>query len=535
MFATLFALVLGLQEPDTSVALPAGAAKSVFTNAQLIANATSEGDWDEASRLAARLPDLELSIDWDSSKLGKEQKLAFKEAMEKAVAQWTESLLGFKASFKNGAELKLSFVDTLPPNLDSPGPAAGVFLASPDKGDPVNEAVLALYRGVNKVSTEKTDVFNEVLYAIGDALGLERRPKPGSVMFRTEDPNFLANRITMSDVRLVNNVIEVSDQIRKLVSEKKPVKLVSAKIYIEPMKLEPTPVNQGDEMSVSLQITNRGSSVLEYRVVPDCSCFILGPHTREVAPGRSVIVPMYINTIDFTGQLHKALYVYSNDPEQSVRRIPMNTIVRPLFRFVSDYEGTTLIIDERGGTYEVVMVMEEDVEISRVSVEGLSAYVSYEPWEGELDNPEIGEGKKKRKGIKISALIAPDIPTGRVNMGIRVDTRHEVFKTLYHNLLVQRGIVPVPMSIYFGEIEQTTVRAHTIISRPNKPFKVLNVETDAKFLDVSVEPFSGDTGYKIVAIYNGKALPGRFFAKIKVKTDDPKQPVVEIPVEGTVL
>ena len=77
-------------------------------------------------------------------------------------------------------------------------------------------------------------------------------------------------------------------------------------------------------------------------------------------------------------------------------------------------------------------------------------------------------------------------------------------------------------------------RAHTILSRPDKPFKVLSVESDVTFIKASLEPFKGSTNYKIVAQYDGTAPRGRFLAKITVKTDDPKQPVIEIPVEGIV-
>lgn len=535
MIVALLTLTVCVQDQDKlSVQLPPGASSTVHSMVDMIEKSSAKGDWSEAARLADRLPGFELSIYWDDSKVDKGRKAAFKSALESAVGKWSEAIEELTVTYAKNALLKFNFVDTLPPNLDSPGPAAAVLLPSPAEDDPVLEVVLALNRGTDKVSTEELDVFNEVMYAIGSWFGLSRQPKPGSAMYRAEAPTFLPNRVVMSDFRLAKRISEVSGQIRENVSAKKLIKIVSPKIFIDPKTLRPTPVGQGEEMPVSLQITNRGTALLEFSILPDCSCFMIGPHSRSIEPGGTVIVPMYINTVNFVGKLNKALFVYSNDPDMPVRRIPMETTVRPAYRFVSLNEGSAVIIDENGGKYETILVLDADIVVTSVSVAGISAFATYEKWEGELDFPEIGEGKMMRKGIKISTLIAPDIATGRATMQIQVVTRSELFKTIYHSVVVQRGIVPVPMSIYFGEIEQGTDRAHTILSRPDKPFKVLSVESDTTFIHASVEPFKGSTNYKIVAQYDGTGPYGRFFAKITVKTDDPKQPVIVIPVEGII-
>lgn len=537
MFVASLALLTILQQKDDGrIVLPPGTSRAFQSAVLRVRDAADAEDWTEAVRLAARLPERRVRLVWDDSAVAEERRGQFRAARDAAIAKWTPTMDGVSIEVADTGQLKVSFVPDLPPNADSPGPAGAVHLSSPDKADPVHEAVIALRRGQPARSTEKLDVENEVAFAIGAYFGLAKLPKPGRTMFRTEQPFTVENRLTISGRRMALANLDLSERIRASVGAREPINVATAEIFLSPSRLTPAPVRQAEEMAMMLQVTNRGAGVLEYFIVPDCSCFAIGPHNRTVRPGETELVPIRINTIDFVGKLKKALYVYSNDPEFPVRRIPMETIVRPIYRFVSLNKEPALIVDDTGAIYELLLVLDEatDMKVKKVSVAGLTAAVHFEPWKGMLDNQEIGEGPKERRGYKITALVSPGIPTGRANMTIRVDTDDDVFKTLYHNVVAQHGIVPVPLTIYFGEISQEPARAHTVISRPGRPYKILGVESDVDFIKPSVEPYREQTAYKIVAEFDGTAPLGRFLAMISVRTDDPKQPVVTVPVEGTV-
>ncbi|MCH7944957.1 MAG: hypothetical protein IIC73_02935 [Armatimonadetes bacterium] len=537
MFVASLALLILLQQKDDGpIVLSPGTSRAFQSAVLRVKDAADAGDWAEAARLAGRLPERRVRLVWDDSAVDEARRGQFRAARDAAIAKWAPTLDGVSIEVAATGQLKVSFVPDLPPNVDSPGPAAAVHLSSPDEADPVQEAVISLRRGQPARTTEKLDVENEVAFAIGAYFGLAKLPKPGPTMFRTERPFVVKSRLTLSGRRLALGNLDLADRIRTAVSARKPFDVATAEIFLSPSRLDPAPVRQAEEMSMMLQVTNRGDGILEYFIVPDCSCFALGPHNRTVKPGETELVPIRINTLNFVGRLKKALYVYSNDPEFPVRRVPLDAIVRPIYRFVSLNNEPALIVGDAGAKYELLFVLDEetDMKVKRVAVTGVSAVVQFEPWEGVLDNPEIGEGPKKRRGYKITALVSPGIPTGRANMTIRVDTDDDVFKTLYHNVVAQHGIVPVPLTIYFGEISQEPARAHTVISRPGRPYKILGVESDVDFIKPSVEPYQGQTAYKIVAEFDGTAPLGRFLAMISVRTDDPKQPVVTVPVEGIV-
>ena len=131
-------------------------------------------------------------------------------------------------------------------------------------------------------------------------------------------------------------------------------------------------------------------------------------------------------------------------------------------------------------------------------------------------------------------LVAPNLPPGRLTMTLEIQTDSEVFKTIYLPVNVQRGIVAVPLSAYFGSVGKEPARASVVITRPGQPYKVIRAVSDTDWIVASVEPYRPGTEYKIVATYTGKGPIGVFHGTIKVYTDDPKQPVIDVPFEGTV-
>lgn len=379
------------------------------------------------------------------------------------------------------------------------------------------------------------DVRNETVFAIGAALGFARQPRPSSVMFRTENSYFHQTSWTLAEARLFKSILAVSDRIRKEVSEKKNPKIGAPRIVYNPSKFEPAPVGQAEPMMLSLQISNQGKGTLDYRLVPDCGCFIIGRHQQVLAPGETTVVDIAINTFEFTGKLNKYLFVYSNDPEAPVRKIMLDTVVRPAYRFVGK-EEPVLYVEDNGAIFETTLVVEAATpfNIKKVSIAGVSGVVDYKPWEGELDWPDIGEGKSMRKGYSIKVLVAPGIPAGRTPMQVQVETDNPFLKTLVTTVNVQKGIATVPLSIYFGQIEKKEATAAVVLTRPGKPFKVTKVVSDTQFVVASFEPYRDGSEFRIVAKFTGEAPPGRFAGKITVHTDDPKQPVITIPVEGSV-
>ncbi len=502
----------------------------------LIESVAENGEWTEAARLANRLPTNKIEVQWDMSGVPNSLVPIFESSRESAVQDWIKVFPDLQIAFGNKGSLKIGFVDALPPNLESVDPAGAVYLSSPAQEDPVIEAVIALHRGTDSKSIEPVDLKNELMYAIGHRLGSERSPKPGYYMFRTEGPSIAPNMLAPRDASFVKKVIAVSDAVRKAVSQKKTPGIKPAEIFVEPRKLQPVPVSQGEEMFANVQITNRGKGVMEFRAVPDCGCFVIGPHKETIEPGETMLLPVKINTLEFVGKLRKTLYIYSNDPESPTLALPLETYVRPAYRFINQFQGSVFYAGSSGGMFETVLALDPatKLNIKKVEAVGISAVVEHEPWSGMFRDPDSDEPPVRMSGYRFKILVAPGIVAGRGDVGLQVSTDSQLFKLINHAVTVQTGIASVPASIYFGNLGEKPARASVVITRPGRPYKIKRVECDTEFITASVEPYQGNENYRIVAVYNGKARIGRFFGKVTVFTDDPTEPTVVIPLEGNV-
>lgn len=72
-------------------------------------------------------------------------------------------------------------------------------------------------------------------------------------------------------------------------------------------------------------LTNEGDELLSIsEVLPSCGCTTATLETYELEPGRSVELPITIDTEGFHGQVLRVIDIFSNDPEHPVFTLTMN-------------------------------------------------------------------------------------------------------------------------------------------------------------------------------------------------------------------
>lgn len=547
MLAALISATLGLSTSQATPSTPARPAPPVefqtgtnewFQSTALSAMRLMEsGKFTEASRILARLPDRTVTVFWDESAVPANQRGEFQAARKRAFDAWASIVPDLKFQFvTRGAEIHLGFAPTLPPNADSPGPAGAVFLTSPSPEDPTVDAVIALRRGAQGLPTTALDVSNEIVYAIGTHLGLARIPVPSTAMFRREERYNDFNKPLFAQGGTVARNLELIQRLRQDAASRRAVQFALPKLAINPTKFDAGSTVQGDVIQFSVQLTNPGRSPLRYTIVPDCGCFVVR-QGAPIQPGETIAVPISILTREFPGNQRKNLFIYSNDPEASLRVLPVTFYAAPRFRFLWNEPSDTLIVGESGRSATLFLTYDprQPIEVVGMTITGgATGSVSYEPWEGELADPQLGEGPRPRKGYRIDLLFGPNIGTGRREVGLEVETRDQVFRFVRHNFYLQRGIVALPSSVFFGQIGNEELRAVAMLRQPGRPFRITRIESDHAAIRATSERLKDGSEYRITVVYSGKADAGDLEATITIHTDDPSQPVIVIPVSAVV-
>lgn len=532
----LIIAAFSLAPPPLGPSAPAGSSAAFQRAVLAVQKELAEGRFDRASALLDRLPSLRVSLEWDDSQVPAPRRPEFARARDEAIRLWKEALPGLEVTLGQRGAIRVSFVDSLPPNPDSPGPAGAVFFSSLDPSEPALEAVIALHRTARKRSIEAREVSNEVLFAIGSFLGLERLPGGGCAMCRQEHFYQAVHSVSPLQTRVARANLRVLDELRAAARDRKRLTPAEPVLVISPKELVGPPVVQGEQPQFTLTVTNRGNAPASLGLVPDCGCLsIRAPSLVE--PGQTVPVLVTVDTTDFPNGIDKKIYVLAADPDLAGRFIPVRFDVEPRFRFLHDIPASTLIVDpERGARASIFLAVNPDrpLEVLEVQTTGVPALVEFAEWSGSLPDPERGEPARERRGYRIDVALGGSLPVGRSPLTLQVITGDEQFRLLTFTIWVQSGITALPAQLYLGEVGSEPARGWVFVSRPGRPFRILGVEADSPHLRASVEETDEPWEFKVIVEYDGRAEFGNFRAKLRIRTDDPDQSVIEVPVSAIV-
>lgn len=515
--------------------LPAGTNAAFQRVAIGVQEHLQRGEWAAAERLSRRLPRRELTLTWDDRAVPVDLRAAYAQARDRAMEAWVDRYRDLKIRIAPQGMLRVGFAPQLPPGPDSVGPAGAAFVFSEAPTDPRVDAVIALRRGAQRSPATPRDVRNEVAYAIGAALGLERTPRSGGVMDRHDFSYTLDTAILAYYLRIAREVQEISDTLRQAVVQRTRLTPPRPQARLDVVELRPADAVQGDRVRMAIGLTNVGNGTLRFEVLPDCGCFSVAT-ARELGPGETTTIQIQADTTEFPGPFDKAIYVTSNDLDRSMRRVPVKFYVEPRYRFLSTDTASVRLVPDEGLRTDVFLAVSprKPFQVKRVETSGVTAMVEVTPWKGTLPDPDLKEGPKARQGYRLRILTTPNMPMGRLPMTLNVETDDPSLGVIRETLTLQRGIVALPGSLFLGELGKAPVRAWVLLNRPGQWFRVTAASTDHPNLTTRVEPIPGRPEVRVVVLYDGKADAGDMSAILTVKTDDPRQSEIRVPIRGTV-
>jgi hypothetical protein len=529
----LTALLLSLSAQTPAPVLPAGLNTAYVSAVYSAESALCRGDFEDAAKAAKLLPHREVTYAWDTSGVPVARKTEFLEARNAALKTW--GIVTLKLSFKESEspDILFKFVDVLPSEGTADIPAGARFDFS-NEAHPRLTAYIALKRLSPSQPIEANDVQNEVAFAIGQYMGLQRTPAFGGFSTRTDLSTTMVVHGYPGELQLVQAALGVSQEIRDLVASRTKISPGEPKLELEKNKVEGLEGSQGEPLGFDVRVRNRGQGPLSLIVRPDCGC--LAPQSPpSIAPGETGVIHAQVNTLEFVGNLNHSLLIYSNDPTNPLVRLPVSMKVAPLYTFVRG--GPPVVqMGAKGGDAEVYLLLSKKAgfNILAVHADGPKVSATYEPWSGNILDPATDAQASPHSGYKFHIHMAPNGVPGRVPASLMVQTDDLNFPLLQTNVEFQKGIAALPQQIYLGEIDPQPRHMGFLLSKPQVDFAIKKVDVDSPFLTVEYKPTKGNWEYRFDVQYDGKASFGMFSATITVHTNDAAQPVIVVPVSGII-
>jgi hypothetical protein len=294
-------------------------------------------------------------------------------------------------------------------------------------------------------------------------------------------------------------------------------------------------VGRGDTVRHDFQIRNAGTAALFVREVrAACGCTVAS-YDERIEPGQAGRVTVEVATESFRGAIAKDVTVFTSDPANPVLTLTVRAEVQPwvdaqpgYFRFVHVQGAPEMV-----ATQTLWSGDRADLEVLGVESQLPQLAVTFRPAAGD----ERSADGKGRQWV-ILATLGSNAPEGPLAGDVVVRTNHPQQPTLA--LPVGGYVRPVlavsPPVADFGIFAPTEPRRGSVIvtNHGEAPVTVLAAETDVPGLTAQVALREKGKKYDVNLTLAAGVASGPIAGTLRVRTDSPRQPLLEIPVRGEV-
>ena len=298
-------------------------------------------------------------------------------------------------------------------------------------------------------------------------------------------------------------------------------------------------VSYGDTRTHEFVIRNTGDDVLRIHAAnSNCACTVL-EFTPEIAPGAAGKVTARFEAQLESGPVAVPIDAVTNDPESPRVRLTVKANVRYYIQAVPGYARYLVVQDFEGDSKLSNLLWSIDGKPMRVTkVE--TPYDFVEATFREARPEELAKDAESQQQWKVETRISPQSPVGALVGFITIHVDHpsqKVVKLPLHGF-VRPMFAVTPPEADWGELTMGNEGYETSLHVKNfaaETVKVTGAETSVEGITAEVEEADPGRLYYVKLSYSPNLPKGPFSGVVRIKTESPKKPVVEVPLKGTIL
>jgi hypothetical protein len=303
-------------------------------------------------------------------------------------------------------------------------------------------------------------------------------------------------------------------------------------------------VPKGDKLDWSFVIKNTGNADLQIIAArPGCGCTV-ADFDKVIKPGETGKVNAHVDTTNFAGPIAKGVTVETNDPNTPTSQLTIHAIVKP---YVEAYPAGFVRFNMLQGDAETQSLVfyseeEEPFQIVKVEVPGDYVKATFKKIENEADKAQ-GVGRPGQNQYKLDITVGgPDAKIGPLadKVHIVTNSKHQPEYFVSLSGVIRPTIRVEPLGINFGEIAPSDTAATRVVMLKSNDLKtpdrfvVSKAETDTPLVGASVKATPNKGEYEVTLQVAKNAKPGDINGQVKIYTSDKINPVVTVPIKGTV-
>jgi hypothetical protein len=299
-------------------------------------------------------------------------------------------------------------------------------------------------------------------------------------------------------------------------------------LRFEPMQRDLGSVETGKSVAIRFAVRNAGHRAVRIlNIEGECGCLRVHGPGALAAGGSGAIQARFEPMPLWSGRVEKVITLQTDEPGHPVTQLRLTANVIPYIRIEPAYPVE--IRYEPGGRYQV--------ELRLTPRAGRSVTIG--PPKGppsKLVSARLTPpGPADRAGTyRLRLEVGPVQGPGDLTETLQLPTSepHLGMLPVTVNILAAKGPVASPRQVYAPAIEAgargTDLTKFQLFSRSSE-FHLLRIETGNPNLAARVTEKTPGRAYEITLRYTGGWRPGSVEITLKVRTDDPDWPVVEVP------
>jgi hypothetical protein len=300
-------------------------------------------------------------------------------------------------------------------------------------------------------------------------------------------------------------------------------------------------VAKGDKLTWNFTVKNTGTADLEIIAArPACGCTV-AEFDKVIKPGQSGKVVANVDTTAFSGPIAKGVTLETNDPSTPTAQVTIHAVVKP---YVDAHPAGFVryqLLQGDAETQTLTLYSEETEPFEIVKVETPQEWIKAD-WK-KADSPLPETGRTGQAQYKLNVTVGgPDAKVGPLAEKIRVITnsKHQPDYWVSVTGVIRPTFRVEPTGVNFGEVAPTDSAAtRSVVLRSmdlKKPeaFVVTKAESSLAGVKAEVKPTANKGEYEVTLQVAKDAKVGDLDGTVKIYTSDKINPVVMVPVRGTV-
>ncbi|MGH2571858.1 MAG: DUF1573 domain-containing protein [bacterium] len=316
--------------------------------------------------------------------------------------------------------------------------------------------------------------------------------------------------------------------------------LAGPKARVEPAVIELGTIPEGNEFERFLTVTNDGDAMLIIEdVKTSCGCTAAGVEgSVELKPGESKEIKVTFNSRGMDGGISKKVTVVTNDPEETSRVVELKAVVHVPVRWEPKYLSLDGVRQKQ--PWEKTAILQADQSLG-LQVKEAFILGGRPPDEKptELFDVEVGQVRKEtdRDAVDFKVSLRPGLGPQRFAETLVVLTNlpagRDTLRLPIRGEIVGRITVRPPYAVMrVVPPGEESVRDVTLTAAEGT-FHVVSAEVQDGKLSVEVLEQEGAKQTLIRLHYVGEEDGAGGVKTLKIVTDDPDQPEIQVPVRYT--